>query len=688
MNNTVNKIQELLPNAKALTLVGYSYRNKKKDYNDAKKPAFAGWNNEDFKGLEPWQVENELSNGFWVGARIPENHIVVDVDDNNNGELLKKILDAENIKHHCIKTPQGYQFIFKTSPNDLNQKVKYVTPLGITVDYRVTNKGYIVFPSENTSKRFILTASTEPLSELPSWLFPLWNANKNKDAIPEFPLIEGSRNDFLFNWACRLRQLGQSEEAASEAVEIINQHLIEEPLDDEEVIRTLQSAFKYDYNNTVTKRKLANSPFSDLLSDAWEHKLELTQQGNVANNIGNVLLILTNDEALKGQFGFNLFNNREEVIGETPWSRIGKGSIMSDYDDACLANYLGVTYGIDNDRIIRNAMTQVVQQNQFHPVRDYLNGLQWDGKARLDTLLVEYFGVEDTELIRMMTRLAFVGAVARIYDPGCKFDHVLTFKGEQGYGKSSFLRLMAVKDEWFLDNLETVEGKDAKELLQGKWIIELAEMSAVSKKESNKVKQFITSQADEFRAAYARRKEVHKRQCVFFASTNDENPLKDETGGRRWWIVEVKKKWFEQSVKPEVDQIWAEAVHVYTQMVEQKIPLCLPPHLEAQAKIVQADNTDFGLYHGMIEQALDNGYYLTNGISIGVERKKHFEITCAAHIWVEVLGNPLANMTTYNARQINSILKNHTNWQSVGRITFPYGKYGKVTAFEKVSEDG
>lgn len=197
MQTTAEKIQELLPNAKAFKLIGYSYRNKKKDYKDAKRPAFTGWNNENFKGLEPWQVEKELKQGYWIGARIPDSCIVVDIDDNTQGQLLKNILESENIHHHSIKTPNGYQFIFKHSGDDINQKVKYVTPLGIIVDYRVANKGYIVFPSQNTPERFVLTTSLEPLNELPSWLFPLWNGNKNKDAIPEYPITEGSRNDFL-----------------------------------------------------------------------------------------------------------------------------------------------------------------------------------------------------------------------------------------------------------------------------------------------------------------------------------------------------------------------------------------------------------------------------------------------------------------------------------------------------------
>ncbi|AGK54901.1 VapE domain-containing protein [Bacillus sp. 1NLA3E] len=684
MQTTAEKIQELLPNAKAFKLIGYSYRNKKKDYKDAKRPAFTGWNNENFKGLEPWQVEKELKQGYWIGARIPDSCIVVDIDDNTQGQLLKNILESENIHHHSIKTPNGYQFIFKHSGDDINQKVKYVTPLGIIVDYRVANKGYIVFPSQNTPERFVLTTSLEPLNELPSWLFPLWNGNKNKDAIPEYPITEGSRNDFLFSWACRLRQLNQTEKDTVIAVELINQYLLTEPIDYDEVERTLESAFNREFNNTLTKKKSANSPFYDLPSDAWEHKIELTQYGTVKNCVGNVLLVLENDEALRDKFGFNSFTKQEEVIGNLPWERNDMLKAMTDYDDACLQNYLSIKYGIVGEKIIRDVMTQLVRKNSFHPVRDYLNNLEWDGKSRLDNLLVYYFGADNTELTHTMTRLAFVGSVARVFEPGCKFDHVLTFKGNQGLGKSSFLRLLAVNDEWFFDNLETVEGKDAKEQLQGKWIIELAEMSAVSKKESNKVKQFITVQADEYRAAYARRKEVHKRQCVFFASTNDENPLKDETGGRRWWIVEVKEKWHEKAIRPDVDQLWAEAVHVYKQMVESKIPLCLPPHLEEQAKIVQSDNTDFGLYHGEVEQALEDGYYMVKGLIIGGKEKIDFDHTCAKHMWVEVLGNPIFSLTTYQARQINAVIKKHRKWKNLGQVRFPSGNYGKVTTFQRL----
>jgi hypothetical protein len=686
MNDKVKNIQELLPNAKILPLIGYSNRNKKKDYKYAKKPAISGWNEEDYKGLMPSEVEKNLAQGFWIGVRIPENYTLVDVDDNTHGGLLKELLESENIHHHCIRTPNGYQFIFKYSDDEINQKVKYVTPLGIIVDYRIAKKGYIVFPTSNTPDRYILTSSIEGLDDLPTWLFPLWNAIKNKDAIPEYPIVEGSRNDFLFGWACRLRQLNHDEEGTSKVVQLINQHLIEVPLDDEEVEKILESAFKYDYT-TITKKKSSNGPFNDLSSDAWEHNLEITQTGAVKNCVGNVLLVLENDENLKNKFGYNSFTKQEEVIGEVPWSREDMPNAMTDYDDACLQNYLSVKYGIVGDKIIRDSMTQLVRKNSFHPVRDYLNSLQWDGKPRLDKLLVKYFGADDTELNHVMTRLSFGGAVARVYNPGCKFDYVLTFKGDQGLGKSSFLRLLAVKNEWFFDNLETVEGKDAKEQLQGKWIIELAEMSAVSKKESNKVKQFITVQADEYRSAYARRKELHKRQCVFFASTNDDNPLKDETGGRRWWVVEVKEKWFEKTDSPDVDQIWAEAVHVYNHMIESNQQLCLPSHLEEQAKKVQNANTDFGLYQGRIEQVLDDGYYIIPSSRIGETEKQDFDHTCAHHMWIEVLGNPMSTFTTYYARQISAIIKQHPSWKSLGQIRFPTGDYGKVTTFKRVIKD-
>jgi len=414
----------------------------------------------------------------------------------------------------------------------------------------------------------------------------------------------------------------------------------------------------------------------------WQEQLEKTDKGKNYSNAFNALWILRNDKKLKGKFAFNLLSQRAEIVGEVPWERTGSDKIITDHDDSCLRNYLSVYYDIKSKDIIYDSLNQIVMDHKYHPIQDYLNSVRgiWDGKSRLDTLLIDFFDAEDTELNRWQTRLALVGAVKRIFQPGCKFDYVLTLKGEQGVGKSTFLQKLAVMEEWFSDSLDDIRGKDAKEQIQGKWIIELGEMAAVGKADQKRTKQFISSEYDEFRAAYGRRTARYPRQCIFVASTNDELPLKDDTGGRRWWIVDVKSRWFDKDISLEIDQIWAEAVCIYDLMEQDGKPLKLPNHLENEVRRVQSDNTDKGLYAAEIEFALERGYIEKFG-EHGCKFKVRIDKTCAFHVWEEILGRYKHDLTKPAAREINAVLKNLEGWECIGRRQF--GSYGKQTVYQR-----
>jgi len=414
----------------------------------------------------------------------------------------------------------------------------------------------------------------------------------------------------------------------------------------------------------------------------WQKRLQKTQNGRNYSNAFNTLLVLKNDEQLKGKFVFNLLTQRSEIIGDVPWNRLGNSKEITDNDDSCLRNYLSVHYDIKSKDIIYDALNEVVLDHEYHPVRDYLNSARnkWDGKPRLDTLLIDFFDADDTELNRWQTRLTLVGAVKRVFCSGCKWDYVLTLKGDQGVGKSTFFQALANKEKWFSDSLDDLNGRDAKEQILGKWIIELGEMAAVSKGDQKRTKQFISSTHDEFRAAYGRRTMRHPRQCIFVATTNDDNPLKDDTGGRRWWIVYVKNKWFEKEFPLEVEQIWAEAVHVYEQMESRGEPLRLPDHLEDEAKKIQSENTDKGLYASEIEHVLRRGY-IERVDNQGHNKRIPIKETCAIHIWEEVLGRYKHDFKSNHAREINGVLRGIEGWESQGRRLF--GEYGKQTVYKR-----
>lgn len=209
---------------------------------------------------------------------------------------------------------------------------------------------------------------------------------------------------------------------------------------------------------------------------------------------------------------------------------------------------------------IFDALCLIADRNTYHPVRDYLDGLTWDGVRRLDTWLTTFAGVGDTGFVRAVARKTLCAAVRRARDPGCKFDHVLVLSGCQDLGKSRLLRALPPTEDWFTDQVRV--GADSKEVIErsaGSLIVELAELVGMGARESEAVKHFITTQSDTARPAYGRLPVTLKRQFILIGTTNARNFLRDLTGNRRWWIVEATK--CDPDGLAEVrDQLWAEAV--------------------------------------------------------------------------------------------------------------------------------
>lgn len=215
--------------------------------------------------------------------------------------------------------------------------------------------------------------------------------------------------------------------------------------------------------------------------DSWALELEPAGKNGYASTINNCKLILEHDRNLKGKIALNEFTKKYKLFGVTPWSKEDAEKDWSDADDAGLRHYLEKGYGIKGKSSIEDAWTLVAQQNKYHPVKDYLNDLVWDGKKRIETLLIDYLGAEDTEYVRMVTKKALVAAVARIFVPGIKYDTMLVLVGKQGCGKSQIIKRLG--KNWFSDTLTTVQGKEAYEQIQGFWIIEVAELAAMKRME-------------------------------------------------------------------------------------------------------------------------------------------------------------------------------------------------------------
>jgi len=423
--------------------------------------------------------------------------------------------------------------------------------------------------------------------------------------------------------------------------------------------------------------------------DNWAESLEYKKDGMLKATIDNIRLIMEHDPRLCGTLGHNEFAHRIELLKELPWRGMDKGANWSDPDDAALRHYLERVYDISHVGKTMDALSVVVEQNRYNPVKDYLDGLVWDGIERLDTLLVDFFDAEDCEYTRAVTRKTMCAAVARILNPGCKFDFMLLLIGKQGLGKSYYLKKLGGK--WFSDSLTTVVGKEAYEQLQGVWIIEVGELSAAKKADIDALKHFISKQEDIFREAYGRRTGVFPRQCIFIGTTNDYECLRDKTGGRRFWPVNVGQGrqclWNDLNV----DQIWGEAVQGYKDGEE----LYLKDELAEYALTIQAEHTEESDKAGMVYEYLDT-LLPDNWDSLDLSERRVFlagdfmggngtskrNRVCAMEVWCECFGGDPKQLSNIQAREIRSILDHAEGWERYdGKLTFSI--YGRQRSYRR-----
>ena len=330
-----------------------------------------------------------------------------------------------------------------------------------------------------------------------------------------------------------------------------------DPFDDE-AWHAAQERLPVEHGKTVADA----GAFED--DSAWMAKLRVTAKGEITKSIDNLVIIMRHDGVLKGCVRANTFEGRPKLcrsIGPHRCMDPVNGSEWTDNMELWVMHYIAAVYGLEwSAGKIFEAANLVADTQPYHPVRDYLDGLLWDGQSRLDTLLVRIAGAEDSIYTRQATRKALVAAVARIYHPGVKFDCALILEGVQGARKSTLLKAMAVHPSWFCDNLTLgMDAKEVIELTQGKWIVEVQEMVARTNAEVEHVKAFLSRASDTARAAYARRASSSPRQFVVFGTTNRDDYLSHSTGNRRFWPVRTVGQIDIDTLLADRDQLWAEA---------------------------------------------------------------------------------------------------------------------------------
>jgi predicted P-loop ATPase len=295
----------------------------------------------------------------------------------------------------------------------------------------------------------------------------------------------------------------------------------------------------------------------------WRKQLLVTPTCQPKPLLTNALLALRESDEWRGVLAFDEFSLATMAMKPPPWclgANKWEPSIWADRDDVLTADWLQ-RQGIGvNDRVAATAVSTVAKDASFHPIKDYLGGLKWDGTPRVAAFAMAYLGAENTIYLRRVFECFLASAVARIMRPGCKADYLPILEGPQDSGKSTVCCVMFTP--WFSDDLAELGSKDASMQVRCAWGIEIAELSSMNRGEIERVKAFITRKVDRFRPSYGRRVIEVPRQSVFIGTPNADTYLKDETGGRRFWPIKCGRIDLDALARDR-DQLWAESVKLY-----------------------------------------------------------------------------------------------------------------------------
>ena len=401
--------------------------------------------------------------------------------------------------------------------------------------------------------------------------------------------------------------------------------------------------------------------------------LDTTEKGGVRNSIRNCLTVFQYDPLLAGALAYNLLTDRTDLVKPIGCQR-PHGASMTDTDMKYIRLYLEETYGLTSERKIADAADLAAHQNSYHPVRDYLNGLVWDGTERIRFCLRHFLGAAADTYTCEALKLFLLGAIHRAYRPGCKFEVMLCLVGGQGAGKSTFFRLLAVRDEWFSDDLRRLDDDNVYRKLQGHWIIEMSEMIATANAKSiEEIKSFLSRQKEVYKIPYETHPADRPRQCVFGGTSNalDFLPL-DRSGNRRFLPVLVNPEQAEVHILEDeaasrayISQLWAEAMALYR---AGRWKLTFSPELVRYLKDHQRDFMPEDTKAGMILAYLDR--YTGDAV-------------CSKQLYREALNHPFDEPKQWEIREINEIMNQCVTGWSYFSNPRMFPQYGRQKGWER-----
>ena len=490
----------------------------------------------------------------------------------------------------------------------------------------------------------------------------------------------GQRNQMLFRFACMMQAKGASDQSVFAATMAENESSCSPPLTEQEVRIIVSSATKYDKGKPIhiDSEGVATRENKDDVIGNPEWVLSFLdcnhdKDGNIKSVkqfVHNFEIVMDKDDRFAGKIRFNEFAQQLYLCGNVPWEKEDNCRAWSSHDDSALFSLVQADYGLKSRQDFADALKNVSMRNKFHPVRELLDSLTWDGKEHIRSLLPEYLGAEDSDYTYQVMRLWMLGAVSRVYKPGNKFDYTIILQGSQGIGKSTFLKQLAMDDSWFNDSLDSLDSDKAVQSLTGSWIIELAELKSLARTAGGveSVKRFLTATQDKYRIPYERRADTFYRQCVFAGTTNKDDFLQDETGNRRFLIVQTgvkkpSKSLFVPEIMDTIKLAWAEAVHIWK---NEKPQLILPEAYMQEAKELQKTHMADDGKRGII---LD---YLEGKTQV-----------CAREIWFEALKETIPPKN-WQASEINNIVAKIPGWE---RLKTPrkFDGYGQQRGFRKIA---